>query len=354
MATIPAPHPKSSAWTLAGNATYLWEGLEPRLRLTDVLGSQAGRAVYATPLTGSVSIQFHMYIGDGSAADGFLWSVYDATLHTPSTTFAFSTVVQGSSSVQVRTWSGNPPRIEFWNRPTAAAATLASSVSYTTARGDHQWRLVITDTGSNTCTQELYKNDLLIASQAGMYLPTSYYLGVSGQTGGSTDRHVMRYFTSPPSSANFRDNFVDAQELDRTSQSWNNAGFTSESSEPAPASNLSGWAKLTGPIGAVLTTVGSTVDTQLAVYSGTALAGLTLITSDDNSGGGTASKVLFSVPPSTTYYIQAGSSTAGTIVVNLQAQGASLLTPGLAASKGNAARLYKGRPTAAADSGSVV
>lgn len=354
MAIIPAPHPKSSAWTLAGNATYVYEGLEPRLRLTEALNSQAGRAVYATALSGSVTIQFNMFIGEGSAADGFLWTIFDASLNAPGALFAFSTVLQGSSSVQVRTWSGNPPRIEFWNRPTSAAATLVSSVSYSTARGDYQWKIVITDTGSNTCTQELYKAGTLVASQTGMYLPTSYYLGVSAQTGGATDKHVMRYFTSPPADANFRDNFADAQEIDRTSQTWTNTGFMSEANEPAFAANRSAWAKITGPANVSLDTIGSVVDTQLAVYSGSALAGLSLIASDDNSGGGTASKVLCSVPAGSTYYVQAGSSAAGAMVVNLGVQGASLLTPGIVTTRSKTAWLYKGRPTRVADSGSVV
>src|SRR4029077_4737941 len=54
---------------------------------------------------------------------------------------------------------------------------------------------------------------------------------------------------------------------------------------------------------ATFSTAGSTFDTLLAVYTGSSLATLTPVASDDDSGGFLASKVIFNEQPALTYYI---------------------------------------------------
>ena len=70
-----------------------------------------------------------------------------------------------------------------------------------------------------------------------------------------------------------------------------------------------------------LTTVGSTFDTVLAVYTGSAVNGLTPVTCNDNVGGGTTSQVQFTGQAGTSYRVQLGGFNAegGNGVLNVTA-----------------------------------
>ena len=65
-------------------------------------------------------------------------------------------------------------------------------------------------------------------------------------------------------------------------------------------------------------TIGSTFDTVLAVYTGSAVGSLTLVASDNDSGGGGASKLTFSATAGTTYRIAVAgwNGAAGSLVLN--------------------------------------
>jgi C1A family cysteine protease len=88
-----------------------------------------------------------------------------------------------------------------------------------------------------------------------------------------------------------------------------NVSASAETGEPdhgagMPASR-SVWWTWTAPTSglATLDTIGSDVDTLLAVYTGTTVDGLSLTASDDDSGGGTTSQVSFSAVAGTIYQI---------------------------------------------------
>jgi hypothetical protein len=87
-----------------------------------------------------------------------------------------------------------------------------------------------------------------------------------------------------------------------------NVGATRELAEPNHAGNAGGrsvwWTWTASSSGmVVIDTIGSTFDTLLGVYTAAPLSTLTLVSSDDNSGGNLASKVTFAATAGTIYQI---------------------------------------------------
>jgi hypothetical protein len=110
-----------------------------------------------------------------------------------------------------------------------------------------------------------------------------------------------------------------------------NIGATSEQSEPAHAGNTGGrsvWYCWTAPTNTVVTldTVGSSIDTVLAVYTGTDLASLTEMASDNDSGSNQTSRVVFDATSGTIYRI-AVDNFAGTAPGNFALRWASASPP---------------------------
>jgi len=108
------------------------------------------------------------------------------------------------------------------------------------------------------------------------------------------------------------DNFANATSLDPIGTPGtnldNNTGATKEAGEPLIATNAGGasiWYTWTAPSNGLASfdTIGSDFDTLLGVYVGTSVSNLTLITDDNDSGGGGASKVTFPAPAGTKFYI---------------------------------------------------
>lgn len=104
------------------------------------------------------------------------------------------------------------------------------------------------------------------------------------------------------------DDFADAENL--TSLGGTNgvsSCATKEAGEPShgPGSGASIWYRWTAPAAGTLTlnTSGSSFDTVLAVYTGSSVGSLTRWAQDDDSGGGTASRVSLPVTAGTTYSI---------------------------------------------------
>jgi uncharacterized delta-60 repeat protein len=108
------------------------------------------------------------------------------------------------------------------------------------------------------------------------------------------------------------DNFANATDLGILGTpgtfSDNNTGASREPGEPLIVTNAGGaslWYTWTAPTSGTVSfdTVGSTIDTLLGVYLGNSVSNLTLIAQDDNSGGGTASKVTFNAVAGTVFRI---------------------------------------------------
>ena len=87
--------------------------------------------------------------------------------------------------------------------------------------------------------------------------------------------------------------------------------FTTETGGPLtmPVAKT-GWVRFQPTIGGYyqFDTIGTGFDTGLAIYSGTVLTGLTLLGSDDNSGGSNTSKLIVHLDPGVIYLVQVGAA----------------------------------------------
>jgi len=102
-----------------------------------------------------------------------------------------------------------------------------------------------------------------------------------------------------------------------------NIRATKESGEPNHASNAGGasiWYNWTAPTNGSVTTdtIGSTLDTLLAVYTGSSVGSLTSVSSDHGSAGNGASRVVFTATSGTTYRIAVDgfNGAMGSVVLN--------------------------------------
>ena len=88
-------------------------------------------------------------------------------------------------------------------------------------------------------------------------------------------------------------------------------------------------APASGPV--TISTVGSTFDTLLGVYTGTNVATLTLVASDDDSGGNTTSLVTFNATAGTEYAIAVDGwhGAQGVITLNVSQASPSPLAPAI-------------------------
>ena len=103
---------------------------------------------------------------------------------------------------------------------------------------------------------------------------------------------------------------------------FNSGGATRETGEPthgASSGAASVWFRWTAPASGSLrvTTAGSSYDTLLAAYTGSALGSLTQLAANDDANGGTTSSITFNVTAGTTYRFAAdgwgGQAGAGTL-----------------------------------------
>ena len=106
------------------------------------------------------------------------------------------------------------------------------------------------------------------------------------------------------------DNFANAQVVSGPSgtATGSNAGATKETGEPNHAGNAGGasiWYRWVAPAAGSVTidTIGSSFDTLLGIYTGSAVNQLTTIASNDDCCGGRQSKVTFQATSGTTYQI---------------------------------------------------
>jgi hypothetical protein len=156
------------------------------------------------------------------------------------------------------------------------------------------------------------------------------FIGWSGDLTGTQNPITLNMNASKFITATFRvanDNLADAGVITGTSATRNAATAlaTKETDEPNHAGNPGGkslwWTWTPAASGQVtISTIGSSFDTLLAVYTGSALASLSQVAADDDSGtGGGTSLVQFSAVAGTAYRIAvdgfAGAS--GDIVLNL-------------------------------------
>jgi len=136
---------------------------------------------------------------------------------------------------------------------------------------------------------------------------TTYQIAVDGYLGviGSIQLAIA-IPAAPPAN----DNFANRTALisGAASAFGSNQGASKEGGEPNHAGNAGGasvWWSWTAPISGAwqVSTVGSSFDTTLGIYTGSAVGALTLVAGDDNLGGGGTSRATFSAVAGTTYQI---------------------------------------------------
>lgn len=137
---------------------------------------------------------------------------------------------------------------------------------------------------------------------------TNYKIAVDGKAAAEGAVQLSLGFTGTSGPAN--NTFANRISVAGASvtASGSNVGATAETGEPAHAGNTavkSIWWTWTAPQSGryVIDTIGSTFDTVLAVYTGSALNGLALTAADDEGGGDNTSRVAFNATSGTVYQI---------------------------------------------------
>lgn len=130
--------------------------------------------------------------------------------------------------------------------------------------------------------------------------------------------NLLRALTSTTNRP-FNDDFVDRPHFNTNNLAIraSNAGATAEANEPANAgvtATSTLWWEWTAPATAnvSLDTNGSAYDTVLAVYTGTSLSALTLVTANDNDGANLTSRLTFAAQSGVTYQIAVDGKNGGT------------------------------------------
>lgn len=150
---------------------------------------------------------------------------------------------------------------------------------------------------------------------------TTYHIAIDGNDGVSGQIALNWNLTPPPAN----DAFAAAELIsgDSGSLSASNLFASKESGEPDHAGNQGGgsiwyqW-QTTTSASQTFTTQGSDFDTVMAVYTGSAVDNLALVTSNDDSDGGLTSSVTFMAQPGVTYLIAVDGygGSRGNVVLN--------------------------------------
>jgi hypothetical protein len=193
------PDPSAGGWQLNGNA--LLES--PSLVLTKATANQAGSAFWPTKVDPrNLAYEFTISIGGGSGADGLAFVIGDATR----TATAKSLGEQGGGLgfAKITGWavafdtyknSANPSNnfVGISDGAGTTAGTLHWLTTFNVAAslrtGTHKVKV---DTAGGAIAVWLDGTKL---GNVSVTLPSSAYVGFSGGTGGSTDRHAVTGFT---------------------------------------------------------------------------------------------------------------------------------------------------------------
>ena len=295
------PTPAAQTWTIAAPDTTPPETTIDAGPAGTVASASASFAFSASETGSSFQCQL----------DGAAWTACTSPQ-------AYSALPDGSHTFAVRATdaAGNTdatPATRSWTIDTAAPdTTLSSGPSGTTTSTSASFAFSASETGAafecrldgaawSACTSPQAYSGLAVASH-------TFDVRARDAAGNVDVTPASRTWTiaSTPTS---NDNFANAAVISGASgtTSGSTAGMTKEAGEPNHAGNAGGhsiWYRWTAPAGGTVTidTIGSSFDTLLAVYTGTALTALTTIASNDDASG-TQSRVTFTAVSGTTYSI---------------------------------------------------
>ncbi len=193
------PDPSAGGWQLNGNA--LLES--PSLVLTAAASNQAGSAFWPTKVDPrNLAYEFTISIGGGSGADGLAFVIADATKSAPTALGeqggGLGFAGTSGDAIAFDTWQNSVNPSSNFIGISDGAGTTAGTLHWLTTfnplpsslrTGTHKIRI---ETGEGAIT--VWMDDTKIGSFA-VALPASAYVGFSGGTGGSTDRHAISGLT---------------------------------------------------------------------------------------------------------------------------------------------------------------
>ncbi|MFM8763722.1 MAG: hypothetical protein ACKOEZ_02640, partial [Spartobacteria bacterium] len=211
-----------------------------------------------------------------------------------------------------------------WTAPRTAPAVVSLAAStFDTVLGVY--------TGSNVgnLTLVVANDDAALASTSqatfNATAGTAYHIAVDGF--GVEQGQIALSIVQAAGSAIANDSFANAEMLAGTSTSATGSNYdaTAQAGEPAhagQAATRSIWWKWTAPANGSCTvnTIGSSFDTVLAVYTGSSVSNLSLVVSDDQSGGSNTSKANFNTTAGTTYFlaVDGRNGAGGAVSLNLE------------------------------------
>jgi subtilisin family serine protease len=195
-----------------------------------------------------------------------------------------------------------------WSAPASTGSNAVSSYD------------VVTSAGSSVCT---WTSGPLQCQVSNLSQGTYQFKATATSSAGTSPFSSLSNSVTVSAAGN-NDFFSSAQSLTGASGSTtdSNVSATRESGEPTThgSTNMTKWYSFVAPSNGSLslTTVGSSFDTVLGVFTGSSVSSLTRIASDDDSGGSYTSSLMATLVGGTTYYFQVGSwgSTSGSIRLN--------------------------------------
>ncbi len=247
---------------------------------------------------------------------------------TGTTATATGTSINATKQSGEPTIAGNAGGHSVWYAWTAAST---GKVTLTTAGSSFDTLLgVYTGTAVNALTAIATNDDASssVTTSSVTFTPVAgktYYLAVDGYNAASGTVKI-NLSQAAPAVAPANDNFANAITLTgsaATITGATNVNATKESGEPSHAGNTGGhsiWYNWTAPANGTVTlnTAGSSFDTLLGVYKGTAVNALTTVASnDDVSSTNRTSAVTFTAVAGTTYRIAVDGWAGATGTVNL-------------------------------------
>lgn len=230
-----------------------------------------------------------------------------------------------------------------WNQTTAtppaaptglsypsSSSTGSYSVTWTASSGATSYTVQRSSNGGSTWstvsspTTTSYAESVSVSGSYRYRVAANNAAGASAYATGSTDC-VVTISTGGSNNA-----FASATTISgaKGTVTGSNVGATKETGEPSHAGNAGGasvWWAWTAPASGTVTidTVGSSFDTTLGVYTGTAVNALTAVASNDDLGSGsTQSRVSFAAVSGVTYriavdgYKGSGAAATGSITLN--------------------------------------
>ncbi|MDB5330308.1 MAG: hypothetical protein JWP03_1459 [Phycisphaerales bacterium] len=258
--------------------------------------SAAGQATFTTS---SLALSSHSITAVYNGDTNFITSTSPAltqTISTASTAVALATSANPSTSGQLVTFT---------------ATVSATAPSAGTPTGTVTFMDGATTLGTGTLNASRQATFTTTTLSVASHSITAVYAGDTTFTG-STSAAVTQTVNAAVSNGPASNTFATAGLLTGTSitATGSNVGATKETGEPNHGGNAGGhsvWWSWTAPTSATVTidTLGSSFDTLLGVYTGSAVSALTTVASNDDSpAGGTAtSKVTFAAVSGTTYRI---------------------------------------------------